>query len=63
MKLAGSRYQKTFNGKCKHAARQGRYRKKKNQIVEKDLRRRSLYYYNNNQDVTYYCELLRAVVK
>ena len=33
VKLAGSRYQKTFNGKCKHAARQARYRKKKNQIV------------------------------
>ena len=33
VKLAGMRYQKTFNGKRNHAARQARYRKCQNEIV------------------------------
>ena len=33
MKLAGMRYQKTFNGKRNHAARQGRYRMRQSEIV------------------------------
>jgi len=33
MKLAGMRYQKTFNGKRKHAARQALYRMRQNEIV------------------------------
>ena len=33
VKLAGMRYQKTFNGKRNHAARQARYRKRQNEIV------------------------------
>lgn len=33
MKLAGMRYQKTFNGKRKHAARQALYRMRQSEIV------------------------------
>jgi hypothetical protein len=33
MKLAGMRYQRTFNGKRNHAARQARYRMRLNEIV------------------------------
>lgn len=33
MKLAGIRYQRTFNGKLNHAARQARYRMRQNEIV------------------------------
>ena len=33
MKLAGMRYQKTFNGKRHHAARQARYRMRQRKIV------------------------------
>ena len=33
MKLAGIRYQRTFNGKRNHAARQARYRIRQNKIV------------------------------
>lgn len=33
MKLAGMRYQKTFKGKRKHAARQARYRMRQSKIV------------------------------
>ena len=33
MKLAGMRYQRTFNGKRNHAARQARYRMRQNEIV------------------------------
>jgi len=33
MKLAGRRYQATFNGKRNHAARQARYRKRQREIV------------------------------
>jgi len=33
MKLAGMRYQRTFNGKRNHAARQARYRRRQSKIV------------------------------